>query len=249
MTKIAAILFDFGGTLDGDGVDWFTRFFEGIRRRDRASTVPQLTHYAEQAARDITALPDTHQLSMEATATRLCQRIHELMEACQPAPPLWKPDEVAAEFMAQATTSLQRNRQVLHSLRRRFRLGVVSNNWGNAQGWCDQFELSDYLDCVIDSAVVGAAKPAAEIFEAALAVLDLPAHACVYVGDRYDSDVLGARNAGLASVWIRRPDGSTGGGPADGSILSDVESISTLPELLTLAWVDPKTAQELSQQG
>ncbi len=244
MNRIEAILFDFGGTLDGDGVDWFTRFFAGIRQYDTDTANPQLVEYAKQASADITALPDVHSWSMHTTATRLCRRIHELAQDHSDTVLAWNPDDIADEFMTQASRSLQRSREVLASLRQHFRLGVVSNNWGNAQGWCDQFALSEYLDCVIDSAVVGAAKPAPEIFEAALAILELPPDVCVYVGDRYDSDVLGARNAGLTSVWVRPAQGTAGNGPADSSLIPEVDCITTLAKLLNLAWVPAAAALE-----
>jgi putative hydrolase of the HAD superfamily len=61
----------------------------------------------------------------------------------------------------------------------------------------------------------GAAKPAREIFAHALARTGTSADEALHVGDSYEADVLGARQAGLMPVLIDRtgkyaaPDGYT----------------------------------------
>ena len=50
----------------------------------------------------------------------------------------------------------------------------------------------------------GAAKPAASIFHAACARLDVPPHAVLHVGDDVALDVVGAHHAGLRTCWINR---------------------------------------------
>ena len=53
---------------------------------------------------------------------------------------------------------------------------------------------------IIDSTVVGVAKPAAEIFRHALDPLGVSPEQAVYVGDTVRYDVRGARNAGLTPI-------------------------------------------------
>lgn len=55
---------------------------------------------------------------------------------------------------------------------------------------------------VIDSGVVGVAKPDPRIFELALAVTGATADRAVHVGDAYQFDVLGARAAGVHPVLV-----------------------------------------------
>lgn len=55
---------------------------------------------------------------------------------------------------------------------------------------------------VVDSTIVGTAKPDPAIFRHALAVLDLPAEAVLHVGDSAAADVAGAQAAGLAAVHL-----------------------------------------------
>jgi 4-nitrophenyl phosphatase len=45
-------------------------------------------------------------------------------------------------------------------------------------------------------------KPAAAMFDAALVALDVPADSAVMVGDRLETDILGAQRAGLSTVLV-----------------------------------------------
>ncbi|MDZ7362818.1 MAG: HAD family hydrolase [candidate division KSB1 bacterium] len=83
-----------------------------------------------------------------------------------------------------------------------YRLGVISNSDGSIERSMNKFGFVPFFDCMIDSHVVGVEKPDPRIFELALQQLGLPADRCVYVGDNYDRDVIGARRAGLVPILI-----------------------------------------------
>jgi putative hydrolase of the HAD superfamily len=107
---------------------------------------------------------------------------------------LWNwPDPAAAEVFAKLKN-------------RGYRLGVISNSDGSIERSMKKFGFAPFFECMIDSHVVGIEKPDPRIFELALQQLGLPrvrglpAERCVYVGDNYDRDVIGARRAGLAPV-------------------------------------------------
>ena len=232
MSEIKALLFDFGGTLDSDGVDWFSRLYQGVQIRCAALDRELFFSCADKAANRLCDFEDTKTLSMDRTVLRLCELIFEELAQKEPdKKKQWSVTEVAEEFFTQATHYLQRNREVLKALSDHYRLGCISNNWGNTAGWCAQFQLNDLFEVMVDSELVGAAKPDERIFTAALEQLHLSAQACAYVGDRLDCDVQGAQAAGMKTVWI------TNGnyvGPVDDSIASP--RITKLPELLTLSW-------------
>ena len=85
---------------------------------------------------------------------------------------------------------------------RGFRLGVVSNANGHVHSLLEAAGLAARLECVIDSSVVGVEKPDPRIFAMAAVRLALPPSQCVYVGDFYSLDVLGARGAGMHAVLM-----------------------------------------------
>ena len=89
-------------------------------------------------------------------------------------------------------------------------LGVVSNSDGTVQaelhrlGVCSVNDGAGVrVDVVLDSAVVGIAKPDPEIFRMALEALGVPASEQVlHVGDSLRYDVAGARAAGIRPVHL-----------------------------------------------
>jgi putative hydrolase of the HAD superfamily len=92
---------------------------------------------------------------------------------------------------------------VLAALRvRGYTLGVVSNADGRAQAALTDCGLAPHFSAVIDSHVVGVEKPDPRIFHLALAACRARAEQAIFVGDVYEVDVQGARNAGLAALLL-----------------------------------------------
>ena len=97
---------------------------------------------------------------------------------------------------------------LLRELRRRVRIGVVTNNFEEEQiGKLAACGLTELVDALVTSEAAGCAKPAPEIFRAALRRLDCAPEQAVMVGDSWEIDVLGARGAGIRAVWFN-PRGS-----------------------------------------
>lgn len=82
------------------------------------------------------------------------------------------------------------------------RLAAVSNSDGTAEAMLARVGLRDYLDVVIDSAVVGYEKPDPRIFEHAMRLVNATGATTLHVGDLYDADVAGARAAGLHALLL-----------------------------------------------
>ncbi|WP_297436272.1 TIGR02253 family HAD-type hydrolase [Thermococcus sp.] len=64
-------------------------------------------------------------------------------------------------------------------------------------------EIDDYFDVVFISDFVGVKKPHRKIFEKALKHFDLMADEALMVGDRLYSDVYGAKQVGMQTVWFK----------------------------------------------
>jgi putative hydrolase of the HAD superfamily len=52
----------------------------------------------------------------------------------------------------------------------------------------------------------GVAKPARPIFDVAIAKTGVTAEKILHVGDHPETDIYGAKNAGLRTAWINRTD-------------------------------------------
>jgi putative hydrolase of the HAD superfamily len=108
------------------------------------------------------------------------------------------------------------------------RLAVVSNTmFGEPVIRAALGELAERLAFIVVSAAYAVRKPSRALFEVAAARLQLPAADLWMVGDRLDTDVVGARGAGMTAVWF-----SPQGGPsaADLTVASWDELVARFSE-------------------
>jgi len=93
--------------------------------------------------------------------------------------------------------------EVLAALRARgYTLGVVSNADGRVQAGLESCGLAPHFTAVIDSHVVGVEKPDPRIFQLALERCGAAPAETLFIGDIYEIDIVGARNAGIAALLL-----------------------------------------------
>jgi putative hydrolase of the HAD superfamily len=115
----------------------------------------------------------------------------------------------------------------LRELRARGLRLVVASNWDcSLPQVLEQAGLADLVDGVVASALVGADKPAPELFAAALELAGCDASEAVHVGDSPANDVAGAAAAGIRPVLLQRDGTRAPGGP------TTIASLAELPGLL-----------------
>ena len=83
-------------------------------------------------------------------------------------------------------------------------LGLISNINQDIMPSCQKLGLATYLDFIVTSQEIGSDKPRPPIFLAALERAGVEASEAVYVGDQYNSDVVGARGVGIEPVLLDR---------------------------------------------
>ena len=95
---------------------------------------------------------------------------------------------------------------LLAELRQRYRLAVVSNfdYAPTCRAILDREGIAPLFETVVISDEVGWRKPKPVIFETALDRMGLRPAEALFVGDRADIDVIGARGVGMPTVWINR---------------------------------------------
>lgn len=90
------------------------------------------------------------------------------------------------------------------------RIYIASNGATiNAKGRIASTGLDKYIDDIFISEDMGVMKPAAEFFDICLEKIGEPRASCIMIGDSLSSDMLGAKNASLDSVWFM-PGGDIG---------------------------------------
>ena len=82
------------------------------------------------------------------------------------------------------------------------RTAILSNFSVELRSFLEQQALIDHFDQIAISAEIGVMKPAAEAYQAVLAMLDLPADACVFVDD-LPANIDGAQALGIHGIVFR----------------------------------------------
>jgi len=92
----------------------------------------------------------------------------------------------------------------LTQARKLFTLVVITNGPEFSQiPKIERVNLADYVDHIIIGGQEPEEKPARSIFDKALGLANCEAHEVIHVGDSLASDIAGALNSGITSVWIQ----------------------------------------------
>ena len=92
--------------------------------------------------------------------------------------------------------------EALASLKRKYRLAVISNSDGHMGERLATLGFGTYFEHVTDSGNVGHEKPGPQIFQAALSAMGVQADRALYLGDIYAVDYLGAQRIGMKPVLM-----------------------------------------------
>ncbi|MFP4160559.1 MAG: HAD-IA family hydrolase [Ectothiorhodospira sp.] len=99
--------------------------------------------------------------------------------------------------------------ETLEHLTRHYRVGAITN--GNAD--VHHIGIGGFFDFVVTASRTGVAKPAAEIFTAALDEAGVAAGEALHVGDDPERDVKGAARVGMRTAWVNTRLAPWPGGP------------------------------------
>jgi DNA gyrase subunit B len=161
--KMKAILFDFGGTIDTDGVHWSEKFWEWYERFKVPVSKEEFERAFVRADEELMGEDCTHETFHGVLHKQLSKQFAILK--------LERNSAVLESMTNSCYQSVQvivnRARMILQDLLPSYALGVVSNSYGNLDVVCREFGLEDLFGAVIDSAVAGVRKPDPDIFSMA----------------------------------------------------------------------------------
>jgi putative hydrolase of the HAD superfamily len=202
--EIQAILFDFGNTLVYPLADWQALFVWTARRIDPTLQPNRLVEAYRRVVRRLPPWPPAVDFAaIEAYKHRFSAEFTE--EIGKGKHEGWD----LLNFLTQLKKVAERRRLypgvkgLLEMIRtRNYRMGIISVNYGTLEDQCRKLGILQFFDVLIDSARVGFLKPNPRIFQVGLERLNLSPSEALYVGDSYWEDIIGARAAGMHTVWV-----------------------------------------------
>ncbi|MFZ6032657.1 MULTISPECIES: HAD family hydrolase [unclassified Melioribacter] len=226
-----ALLFDFGGTLDTDGIHWSEKFFDLYNHFHIPLTKANFREafvYSERTISNIIK-PD---FSLKQT---LKSQIAYQLE-------YFKKNNLLKEDFSQNINKLtdwcyssvienvKITKEILNQLSNEYLLALISNYYGNIEIVLKELSIKKYFAFIVDSAVIGFRKPDPKIFQFALNELGVNPNNAVMIGDSYNNDIVPAKLIGCKTIWIN----NRGWNEQNENDKADfiIKSFKELPEIL-----------------
>lgn len=228
-----SILFDMGGTLDGDGVHWLDRFASLYAAAGVALPRDVLRGAFDAAER---RAADDDEIARATLADMLDLHVRwqfDVLKETSFRAVLTDAlrERIVGEFIRVVRSAARVNADMLARLKARgFVLGVVSNGCGNVDVLCDDLGYTPFLSLVVDSRRVNLFKPDPAIYALSAERLAMPVASIMMVGDSFDRDVRPAKSIGMRTAWLQGPSG----GACPDPLLADIilRELRDLPSAL-----------------
>ncbi len=195
-----AILFDFGGTIDTNGVHWSEMFWSHYQRRHLRTAKPDFERAFLKSEEMLLRQNDIATLDFGTLLRRQFSLQFDIL-GLPGAEEL--ADSIGGECYNEVAATVARARTLLQAFRGTYLLGVVSNFYGNLGIVCREFALEEFFGVMVDSAVEGVRKPDPAIFSIALARLGVTGADSYVVGDSYERDIVPAKLLGCSTIWLK----------------------------------------------
>ncbi len=206
--KIKGIIFDYGGTLDSNGIHWAEVIWKAYV--DHAIPVERQAFreayvYGERYLATHPVIKPHHtfrDLLLEKIKLQMSKLVESgfLAETAKTSEYSIAVSDQCYNF---AISTLQKAKPVLDKLVSVYPLVLVSNFYGNVEAVLTDFGLISYFDKIIESAVVGVRKPDPAIFSLGVEALGFLPEEIVVIGDSHSKDIIPATKIGCRTIWIK----------------------------------------------
>lgn len=209
-----AIIFDVDDTLYDQVIPFQKAYDELFKARfdlDIEALYKRSRHFSDE----VFEATQRGEMSMERMYIYRVQKAFESFE-------VYVSDEEALEFQSLYAANQKKLElsntmiQIMNLCREnQIRLGIITNGPSRHQ-WnkVETLKVMDYIsrDDVFVSGDIGVAKPHIDLFKHVEKRMELMPGETLFIGDTFDSDIVGAKRAGWQTVWLNRrqrtmPDG------------------------------------------
>ncbi len=201
---IKGIIFDYGGTIDTNGIHWGELIGEEYRKAGvsiEKKLFREAYVYAERALAKapIITPDDTFNTLLHKKTALQAQYLEEAGTPIDSA----KAKEIAEGCYKRVLDTLKISRSIVEKLSQKYPTVLVTNFYGNMPVVLKEFSLDHCFGQIIESAVVGLRKPDPALFAKGVESLGLHPQDVVVIGDSYRKDIYPARTLGCKAVWLK----------------------------------------------
>lgn len=200
-----ALIFDYGATLDTNGIHWYYIFKQEHLKYNSFLSDEQLRDayiYAEQtiAKKHLVETNDNFLQTLEVKVKLQYDRLYEQGIILQN---MYHTQEVAKNCYEVAKQNVRRVRPMLQDLFTKYRLAIVSNFYGNLESVLEDYDIRQDFEIVVESAVIGVSKPDKKMLLTCFERMNIKPDEAIVVGDSYKKDIIPAKQLGAYTIWIK----------------------------------------------
>ena len=206
MSSIKGVIFDYGGTIDTNGIHWgeviAAQYIEAGIKIGRELYRNAYVHGERTLAKHpIIAPEDTfHTLLRKKIAIQFEYLRTETGSQLFTAE---LAQTVADRCYDKVKKTIATSRAIVEELSKQYPMVLVTNFYGNMPVVLKEFGLDTCFKTIIESSVVGIRKPDPALFALGVEALQLPAEEVVVIGDSYRKDIYPASTLGCRTVWLK----------------------------------------------
>ena len=206
MSTIKGVIFDYGGTIDTNGIHWGEVIAEQYRLAgmeiERRLYRDAYVHGERSLAKaPIIAPEDTFHTLLRKKIAIQFEYLREQTQSGRFTPEA--AEQIADGCYNKVKSTLATSRAVLERLAAQLPMVLVTNFYGNMPVVLDEFGLAGYFKEIVESSVVGIRKPDPALFALGVEALQLSAEEIVVIGDSYRKDIYPSSTLGCKTIWLK----------------------------------------------
>ena len=236
MSSIKGVIFDYGGTIDTNGIHWgeviaaqYLAAGIGIERELYRNAY---VHGERTLAKcPIIAPEDTFHTLLKKKLAIQFEYLRAETGSLQFTPELAL--QIANGCYNKVKETLTTSRAIVEELSKQYPMVLVTNFYGNMPVVLKEFGLDGYFKTIIESSIVGIRKPDPALFALGVKALQLPAEEVVVIGDSYRKDIHPSSTLGCRTVWLKNICWEEEPIIESHAPTAIIDNISQLPDIIT----------------
>ena len=142
------------------------------------------------------------EVSSDSYKKKMVEYAHKSLDPIRATWQYFAPTEPRSLWTNEGVSLYPETIDALEKLSQNYQLGIIAHQSATVRALLEECGVESYFQLIILSEEVGLSKPDSTIFKLALQKANTTANRIVYVGDRYDNDIVPAKSLGMRAVRI-----------------------------------------------
>ncbi|MBE6303483.1 MAG: HAD family hydrolase [Bacteroidales bacterium] len=206
MISAKGIIFDYGGTIDTNGIHWgevIWAQYQLAQVNISKELFREAYVYGERTLAKKPIIQPTHTFH-DLLEIKIKIQFDYLHSQGLQSVNNKKANIITEGCYSQVLETIKTTCNVVEEISKNRPTVLVTNFYGNMPVVLKEFSLDKYFDTIVESSVVGIRKPDPRLFALGVKAIGLPAEDIVIIGDSYRKDIAPARSLGCKAVWLKK---------------------------------------------